>query len=340
MIRTYKYKAWIESPEEKEIIEAAQRVYYEFERAAQLEELPDARNQLYESLADLWTPNRQDPARWLQTEHRRMILRRKKGKPLKSLEERKESSDKGVLFGVFHTKAEQKSWDNVLKHTRKKEATVLVTTHLVDEKNGKPVYEVKMPVWMDRKKDPLRFRFIMHRPPPENGKVYRFFLVVWPKICAGKRVGCRWEMAMRVEIPDPEQRHPRRVGTWQPRWHLNPDGSLLVGELEIDYLDRTTKRIRYELPAGVISRARKAHHLSITGENTEMYHHFVNWRKDKYFKIARDITHRVDMIKILNANTNLATRDDQARYRAFVSSGQLSAIIEATCKREGLLITR
>lgn len=340
MIRTYKYKAWIESPEEAEIIEAAQRVYYEFERAAQLEELPDARNQFYDSLSDLWTPNRQDPIRWLQTEHRRMILRRKKGKTLKSLEERKQSGEKGVLFGVFHTKAEQKKWDAILKHTKKKEASVRVTTHLVDEKNGKPIYEVKMPVWMDKQKEPLKFRFIMHRPIPEEGTVYRFFLIAWPKIRGGKRTGCRWEMAMRVELPEPEQRQPRRVGTWQPRWHANPDGSLLVGELHIDYLDRTSKNIRYELPAGVISRARRAHHLSITGEDTEMYHHFVNWRQDKYFKIAKDITHRVDLIKIQNANTNLGVRDDQPQYRAFVSSSKLSAIIEATCKREGLIISR
>ncbi len=340
MHRTYKYKAWIVSPDEEVALEAAQRVFYEFEKAAHLDEIVAARNHVYESLADLWTPNRQDPIRWLQTEQRRVMARRKKSKPLKTLEERKKTGDKGVIFGVFHTRAVQKNWKEVIEHSQKKGNTVLVTTNLVGEKNGHPVYEVQMPLWMDREKEPMKFRFIMHRPFPDDGTIYRFFLVAWPKIRRGKRIGCRWEIGVRVEMPEPEQRQPRRVGTWQPRWHAEPDGRVLVGELHIEYLDRTSKVIPYHLPAGVISRARKAHHLSITGADTEIYHHFVNWRQDQYFKIAKDITHRVDLIKVINANTNLATRDDQPQYRAFVSSGKLSAMIVATCRREGLIISR
>jgi hypothetical protein len=334
--RTWKFKAWIVSSEE-EALRQAQRVRYEFVQAAQMENVMEARKQFGERLKDLWTPNRQEPSRWIDAEHRRYLSVRKK-RDLGTLDDVIQNGWSGLLFGVFHTVPKERTWEDVIERGR--EDKYLVRTRLVDGKGDKPIYEVEMPLWMDREKPKLRFRFLAHRPFPEGATFNRFFLAAWPKVREGKIIGYRWEIGMRLELPDPESRLARRLGIWTPRWKPELDGRILVGELLITYLDHTSKTVLYHLPAGTISRARRVHHLSLTGKDTVEYEQFARWREDQYRKMAMDVTRRVDAIEIKKINAVRTQHKDPRKYRAMVSAGLLSNIIDRTARREGLLSSR
>lgn len=336
MQRSFVFKAWIISPTESEVLLQAHRVVYEFTKAAQMEDSKEARIQFANQIKELWTPNRQEPSRWIEMEHRRFLTRRKK-KELLPFEEWVSPGAKGMLFGVFHTVAAQRTWDDVIE--RGKVERLVVRTYPVGEKDGKITYEVDMPLWTERDQPKLIFRFLAHREFPKDATFYRFFLVAWPKIRDGKLIGYRWEINIRVEMPEPTPRMSRRMGFWEPRWRAEKDGRVLVGVLTIRYLDKTEKVVRYHLPAGTISRARRVYHGSVTGQDTVEYEKFNRWRADLYRKIAVDITRRVDTLDLMRVNTAKAQHQDPKRYRAMVSSGALANIIMRTAKREGLIVS-
>ena len=336
MFRNFVYKAWVDPKDEPLLIEQAQRIRRTYAKACQFDTMEKGRKYLNTELADIWYATRQMTATWLKGEHARRTIKRKGRPEDDDTEQAAHDGYNGVIGGVL-VSANELPYAEFLQRNEKYK--VYFKTIKVGEK---PLMELTMPLWSRRDGEPFSVRFLMHRPIAGHLLVRRFHLVMRYKRHAGKLVGYTWYVSIMVKMDNPEMRQPRRVGTLWPSWKVEPDGSILVMRLEIDYLDGTKKDIKYHLPPGTISRARRAYHLSIIGQDNIEYNNFDRWRMDTYRKWAVDVCKRVDVIKQVDFTKPIGLEVGSSvpgtipRHRPLVAVGLLIAAIREKANGSGI----
>ncbi len=333
MYRSYVFKAWVDTETAPMLIEQGQRLMRAYAQACKIEDLNEGRQFLYKELGDLWYASRQMTATWLKGQHARRFMKRKPRPEDEDAGIGEQVGYDGVLGGLFGST--EVSWGNFTK--RSDRYRVFCKT-ISDGK--KPMLELTMPVWTEKKKDLVKVRFLMHRPIGNDVMVHRYHILMRPKKRNCVVIGYAFYVSLMLKVDNPEERRPRRMGTLQPAWKVEADGSILVLVLEIEYLDGTKVTHQYHLPPGTIKRGRRAQHLSMTGQDNVEYRNFERWRLDLYRKIATDVCKRADALKTRSYNSAAAIPGTIPRHRPLVSAAKLIMTISQKAKATGVMMLK
>ena len=331
--RIYRYRAYLDPGQEPEAIAAAKEVMDIYLQCCETPDVSQARRDVNQKLRHLWTPTRQLVGSWIKGVYRRQYYKAggKDEKPKLKAQKRRWRS--GVLGGFFLTTPGELTWEQILERGDKYRAQVRML-----DNNEKPLAEMLMPLYSDKAKDRLRFRFLMHRPIPEEGMLQRCYLVCTPNVVNGKEVGYTWYFGISVRLPDPPLRTIKRSGVLTPSWKLEPNGSLLVATLDITDEQGQVSQKQFHLPPGTIRRARKAYGLSISGDDTLVYRNFDRWRSDVYQKMAAQIYAQVDYLRLLPAQTGVKIPGTYPAHRRYASLSVLYRALRYHAGREGAAI--
>jgi len=282
MYRSYVFKAWLEPDAEPVMIQQGHRLMRTYAQALKIMDLNQARQYIYQDLDDLWYASRQMAATWVKGQNARKQMQRKP-RPKDEGQEAEESIGfDAVLGGILN--ASELTWEAFMDHGEK--YRVFCRTVRAGDS---PLLELTTPIWTDKGKDRVRVKFLMHREIPKDAMVQRYMIVMRPKKRDGQVIGYACYISFMIRFDKPELRRPKRMGTLQPAWKVENDGSIFVLGLEIQYMDGTSAHHEYHLPPGTIKKARKAYHLSITEQDNVEYRHYERWRRDQYRKIAVDV---------------------------------------------------
>lgn len=333
MYRSYVFKAWAEPEAQPMLIEQGQRVMRTYAQALKIPDLNDARRYLYENMDDLWYATRQMAATWVKGQSARKLMRRKPRPEDESPELAAKIGYDAVLGGIIGSY--EIPWGEFLEKGEK----FRVYCRTIKAGN-KPILELTTPVWTDKKKDRVRIRFLMHRPIDRDAMVQRFHILMRPKKRNSIIIGYTFYLSIMVKVETPEARRPKRMGTLQPAWKVEPDGSLLVLGLEIEYMDGTKSHHQYHLPPGTIQRARRAHYLSLSGQDNVEYRRYERWRLDQYRKIAVDVCKRTDALRVRSFKSGEEIPGTIPRHRPYVSVAKLIMAIRERGKKEGVTMLR
>lgn len=333
MYRSYVFKAWLEPEAEPMMIEQGHRLMRAYAQALKITDLNQARQYLYQNLDDLWYASRQMAATWIKGQSARKQMRRKPRPEDEEVGSEESIGSDAVLGGIVN--ASELSWEAFLEHGEKYRVycrTVRAGDH--------PLMELTTPIWTDKGKDRVRVKFLMHRQIPKDAMVQRYMIIMRPKRREGRLIGYGCYISFMIKCDKPELRRPKRMGTLQPAWKVENDGSIFVLGLDIEYMDGTTARHEYRLPQGTIKRAKQAYHLSITGKDNVEYRHYERWRRDQYRKMAVDVCKRVDAIRVNAYKSGEIIPSTVPRHRPFVSVAKLISAIAERATMDGVTMLR
>lgn len=333
MRRIYRYRAYIEPEQEPEAVIAAQQVMDIYLKCCETPDVSEARRAVNQDLRHLWTPTRQMVGSWTKGVYRRQAYKAGGKEDAPKLKSRARPWRSGVIGGFFLTTPGELSWQDILNRGDKYRAQVRML-----DKNEKPMAEMQMPLYSDKQKERLRFRFLMHRPIPEEGMLQRCYLVCTPNVVDGTVRGYTWYFGISVRLPDPPMRAIKRVGVLQPSWKLEPNGSLLVATLDITDQNGKKSTRQYHLPPGTIRRARQAYGLSISMEDNVVYRNFDRWRSDLYQKISAKIYREVDYLRLKPVQTGVKIPGTYPAHRRYASLSILYRNLRYHAGREGAAI--
>ena len=326
--RVYRYRAYLDPSQEPEARAAAMKVMDIYLHSCQTPDVQEARKSVNQDLRYLWTPTRQMVGSWTKGVYRRKSY--KTGGEQEKPRFRKRPWRSGILGGFFLTTPKEIPWEEILERDEKYRAQVKII-----EEGPHPVAEMVMPLYSDKDKDRLRFRFILHRPIPKEGLLQRCYLICTPRVVNGKILGYTWYFGISVRLPDPDLRVVKRTGILTPYWKLEPNGSLLVASLKIVHQNGKTETRAYHLPPGAIRRGRRAYGLSIAGQDNVVYRKFNRWRADIYRKIAVDIFNRVDFLRVKPIQTGVKVPGTNPRHRRYASLSMLYQFLRYRAGRIG-----
>ncbi len=333
MYRSYVFKAWAEPESAPMLIEQGHRLMRTYAQALKIVDLNEARQYVYQNLDDLWYASRQMASIWIKGQNARKLMKRKARPEDEDPEVAEAMGYDAVLGGVVN--ASELSWEKFIEHGEKYRVFCRTIRG-----GDRPLLELTTPVWTDKSKERVRIRFLMHRPIPKDAMIHRFFIIMRPKRREGRVIGYAFYLSFMIKIEKADLRRPKRMGTLQPAWKVENDGSILVLGLDIEYMDGTTAHHEYHLPPGTIQKARKAQHLSITGQDNVEYRHYDRWRQDQYRKIATDVCKRTDALKMKTYKSGESIPGTVARHRPFVSVAKLIAAISERAAKEGVSMMR